>query len=131
MSDITQQLADALRAALPYAENESSAIHELADDGDEHAQEECESAIRVIEAAREALAAYDAQPKRWTVFIRDAGNTGTTYITCVESEDVEAAKAAASALCREDWGYDETDQLHILGVIAGDIGAVVEWDDCE
>ena len=117
-----KQLADALRTI------------------DEHCQTGLNSSVYsnwsaaledVMRASREALAAYDAQPKQWTVFIRDADNTGTTYITCVEAEDVEAAKAAASALCREDWMYDESDQLHILGVIEGDIGEVVEWDDCE
>lgn len=112
MNDITQRLAEALRAGLTPTGN-------------------IKDAKRVHAQCVEALAAFDAQPKRWTVFIRDADNTGTTYITCEEAEDVEAAKAAASALCREDWGYDETDQLHILGVIAGDIGDVVEWDDCE
>lgn len=112
MNDITQRLAEALRAGLTHPGN-------------------IKDAKRIRAECIEALAAFDAQPKRWTVFIRDAGNTGTTYITCVEAEDVEAAKAAASALCREDWGYAETDQLHILGVIAGDIGGVVEWDDCE
>lgn len=112
MNDITLRLAAALRAGLtPTGDTKDM----------ERVHAECVA----------ALAAFDAQPKRWTVFVRDADNTGTTYITCVEAEDVEAAKAAASALCREDWGYDETDQLHILGVIAGDIGDVVEWDDCE
>lgn len=118
MSDITKQLAEALARMTGMAE---------ADALDDRSNE-WRSAIIL---ANEALAAYDTQQKRWTVFVRDAGNTGTTYITCVEAEDVEAAKAAASALCREDWGYDETDQLHILGVVAGSIGDVAEWDDCE
>lgn len=120
MNDITQQMADALRRAREtlawYSVNAEGNSQERPDEDD----------IEIVAAADTALAAYDAQPKRWTVFIRDADNTGTTYITCVEAEDVEAAKAEASALCRGDWGYDETAQLHILGVIAGDIGDVVE-----
>lgn len=112
-----KQLADALRAVIDTAPGGVRANRS--------------DSIAAIRDGILALAAYDAQPKQWTVFIRDADNTGTTYITCVEAEDVEAAKATASALCREDWMYDESDQLHILGVIEGDIGEVVEWDDCE
>lgn len=68
MSIITQKLADVLRAVLPYAENESAAIHELADDGDEHASDECTAAASAIESATSALAAYDtAQTTKGTV----------------------------------------------------------------
>lgn len=67
----------------------------------------------------------------FTVFIRDADNTGTTYITAVQATDVEAAKKAACAKCWADWGYDEDNEpLHVLGVAEGDV-TILEWDDCE
>lgn len=50
-------LVSALQGVMPYAENEVSAILDLADDGDEHADEECEAATSTLEAARAALEA--------------------------------------------------------------------------
>jgi len=50
-------LVSALRGVMPYAENGVSAILDLADDGDEHADEECEAATSLLEAARAALEA--------------------------------------------------------------------------
>lgn len=125
MKTITEQLADALRTI------------------DEHCQTGLNSSVYshwsaaledVMRVSREAIAAYDAkqaQAPLWTVFIRDEDNTGTTYITCVAATDLDAAKGLASAQCRDDWGYEEDAPLHILGVIEGYIGAVIEWDDCE
>ena len=113
---ITDKLADALRA-IDNAERDTRAF-----------------TLAERDAMREALAAYDAQQAQaplWTVFIRDEDNTGTTYITCVAATDLDAAKGLASAQCRDDWGYEEDAPLHILGVIEGDIGAVIEWYDCE
>lgn len=110
-----QRLAAALRAVLPWVQVPDN-LATLAD------------------TARQALATYDAQqaqPPLWTVFIRDEDNTGTTYITCVAATDLDGAKGLASEQCRDEWGYEEGAPLHILGVIEGDIGAVIEWDDCE
>lgn len=53
-------LVSALLGVMPYAENEVSAIHDLADDGDEHADEECEQATAALESARAALEAAGA-----------------------------------------------------------------------
>ena len=50
-------LVSALQGVMPYAENEVSAILDLADDGDEHADEECEQATAALESARAALEA--------------------------------------------------------------------------
>ncbi len=61
MPTITDQLAQALQAVLPYAENEAAAIAELADDGDERDEAETASASAAIDEAHKALAAYDAQ----------------------------------------------------------------------
>lgn len=127
-----QRLADALRAILPFAERDVGELADLACDTD--SEDEAMAANADVERARQTLAAYDAQQAQaplWTVFIRDEDNTGTTYITCVAAVDLDAAKGLASAQCRDDWGYEEDAPLHILGVIEGDIGAVIEWDDCE
>lgn len=132
MTTTEQRLADALRAILPFAERDVGELAYLACDDD--SEDEAMDANADVERAREALAAYDAQQAQaplWTVFIRDEDNTGTTYITCVAATDLDAAKGLASAQCRDDWGYEEDAPLHILGVIEGDIGAVIEWDDCE
>lgn len=53
-------LVSALQGVMPYVENEVSSILELADDGDEHADEECEAATAALEAARAALASAGA-----------------------------------------------------------------------
>lgn len=132
MTTTEQRLADALRAILPFAERDVGELAYLACDDD--SEDEAMDANADVERAREAIAAYDAQQAQaplWTVFIRDEDNTGTTYITCVAATDLDAAKGLASAQCRDDWGYEEDAPLHILGVIEGYIGAVIEWDDCE
>lgn len=54
-------LVSALRGVMPYAENEVSAILDLADDGDEHADEDCEQATAALESARAALVAAGVQ----------------------------------------------------------------------
>lgn len=54
-------LVSALQGVMPYAENEVSAILDLADDGDEHADEECEAATSLLEAASAALEAAGSQ----------------------------------------------------------------------
>ena len=66
--------------------------------------------------------------KKYTVFIREADNTGTTFISSAEAETREEAVAAVLAECRDCWEWDEEDELHVLGVAAGDI-EILEWDD--
>lgn len=56
---ITQQLADALRAILPFAERDVGELAYLACDDD--SEDEAMDANADVERAREALAAYDAQ----------------------------------------------------------------------
>lgn len=118
---ITDKLADALRAVIDTAPG--GVLANRADN------------IAAIRDGILALAAYDAQqaatPNAWTFFIRDEDNTGTTYITCQRADTLDEAKAAAIAECREDWGYSEDDPVHVLGIVQGIIGDVIEWDDCE
>ena len=65
--------------------------------------------------------------KKYTVFIRQPDNTGTTFISSAEAETEEEAIAAVLEECRDCWDW-EGDDLHVLGVAAGDI-EILEWDD--
>lgn len=83
-------------------------------------------------AARHALAEFDAQTAGFTVFLREADGTGTTHISYHPGDRNEAVRLAMIE-CRADWGWeehgsDEDDDLHVLGVAAGDV-TIVEWDD--
>lgn len=70
--------------------------------------------------------------QKFTVFIREADGTGTTFITSVEAETIEAAKDQALDECCEAWGSNgdpwDRNNLHILGIAEGDIH-IIEWDD--
>ena len=59
MKTITEQLADALSAVLPFAERDVGELLDLVRDDDSEA--EADTASESIWAARNALAAYDAQ----------------------------------------------------------------------
>lgn len=122
-----QKLAEALRALLPYAENEIASIAELVDDGelDECVEEEISSAQRMLVLAEEALREHDAQPSGYTVFLREADGTGTTHVSYHDGDRDEAVRSAMIECCN-DWGGDY--DLHVLDVAAGDV-TIVEWDD--
>ena len=64
---------------------------------------------------------------KFTIFCRDASNTGTTYITAVDAPDIEAAKRLGLEECAEEWGQ-EVDEIRVLGVAEGDV-TILEWDD--
>lgn len=65
----------------------------------------------------------------YTVFVREANGTGTTYIASADATTPEEAAAKVLAMCAEDWGHGYTvDDLHVLGVALGDI-QIIEWDD--
>lgn len=75
----------------------------------------------------------EKKPQGFTVFLRQANGEGTTHISFQEEADRNAAVYAAIRECRTDWGWeddgsDEDDDLHVLGVAAGDV-TIVEWDD--
>ena len=59
MKTITEQLADALRAVLPFAERDVGELLDLVRDDDSEAEED--TASESIGAARNALASYEAQ----------------------------------------------------------------------
>ena len=68
--------------------------------------------------------------RKFTVFVRQFDNMGTTHVDCYEAESAEDAKKQAIAQAISDWGSDifTEDHLHILGVAAGDV-ELIEWDD--
>lgn len=67
--------------------------------------------------------------QKYTVFVRQFDNMGTTHVDCYSAETVEDAKTQALAQVMADWGDDySADDLHILGVAKGDV-ELVEWDD--
>lgn len=76
----------------------------------------------------------------FTAFCQDANGSGTIWIDNVEvdgtpldvttDEQIEAAKAAARAACASDWGYEDSSQIHVLGLAKGDV-QIVEWEDIE
>lgn len=71
---------------------------------------------------------------KFTVFIRQADGTGTTYITSVEAADIEQAKQAALEECSQDWSVNGSpwaiDDLTVIGVARGEF-EILEWDDVE
>lgn len=73
----------------------------------------------------------------FTVWIQDADGTGTTYITHVDADISEHAKAEALKDCARDWGrYQDDEQtldttdLRVIGVAVGDV-EIVEWEEGE
>ena len=65
----------------------------------------------------------------FTVFCRNANDTGTTFITSTDADDIEQAKQNALEECAEAWDQDET-TIRVVGVAEGDV-TILEWDDCE
>lgn len=72
--------------------------------------------------------------KTFTVFCRDASNTGTTWIGSVEAEDQEEAAMLGRKQCLEDWTNNNSlvdlEDIVALGVAEGDV-KILAWDDPE
>ena len=68
------------------------------------------------------------QKQYFTVFIRQANDQGTTWISEVWAESIDAAKEVAKAKCAADWGWDDTDDLAVIGVVKGN-AVILEWKD--
>lgn len=72
----------------------------------------------------------------FTVFVREACNQGTTFITSVQAKDMEEASRLAREECAIEWrrdgaGEDCTwDSLKVVGIAEGDVN-ILEWDDSE
>lgn len=70
--------------------------------------------------------------KTFTVFCRDASNTGTTWIAAVEAEDQEEAAVLGRKQCLDDWTNDnvliDLEDIVVLGVAEGDV-KILHWED--
>lgn len=64
----------------------------------------------------------------YTVFVCDADQVRTVFITSVEAESIPAARRIALTECADAWGMHSTDELHVLGVADGDV-QILEWTD--
>lgn len=63
----------------------------------------------------------------YTVFCRERGGLGTTWVGYVEAADHEAAVEVGRAQCAADWVFD-LDSIHVLGVAEGDV-KILHWED--
>lgn len=76
----------------------------------------------------------------FTFWCQQSDGTGTIYIGSLEAPDIEAAKLAAVQECCDEWnsgsGEDDEptytpDNIHLLGIAAGDV-EILHWQDiCE
>lgn len=66
--------------------------------------------------------------KTYTVWVCEAGGSGTTHIQAYTAENETAAAEAALDQVQKDWGDDDRDNLHILGIALGDV-TIMEWND--
>lgn len=83
--------------------------------------------------------AAEGELPTFTFWAQDSNNTGTIYIGSLEAPDIEAAKIAAVLEVCEEWnsadqGDEPTytpDNIHLLGIAAGDV-KILHWEDiCE
>jgi hypothetical protein len=66
---------------------------------------------------------------KFTVWITQSSGFGTHFVTCVDAGCARVAKMLAIEECLENWGENFTEEdLHVLGVVAGDV-TIVEWND--
>lgn len=66
--------------------------------------------------------------KTYTAFCQDRDSGGSTWISIVEATDTESAIIEARTRCADDWGYDDPEDIHVLGIAKGDI-TILHWDD--
>ena len=89
-----------------------------------------------------AVAAWkQASPdSTFTFWVQQSDGTGTIYIGSLEAPDLEAAKTAAVLEVCEEWNSTQLDgdppaytpdNIHLLGIAAGDV-EILHWQDiCE
>ena len=65
----------------------------------------------------------------YTVFCSDATSIGgTTWISAVPAETLDDAIDYGKKMCAQDWGFENPDEIHVMGVIEGDVN-VLHWED--
>lgn len=66
--------------------------------------------------------------KKYTAFCLDAyQNDDTTWISCVEAEDLEGAITAAREAAAADWECSP-DDVFVMGIAEGDV-KILHWED--
>lgn len=64
----------------------------------------------------------------YTVFIQQSDGVGTIHITSHRAASVSDARKQAIEETMSDWGEDDENALHVLGVAEGDLN-ILEWED--
>ena len=113
-------IIEALRALLPYAENEIAALAELAHD-DEATEAESETAEAVLAGARRALAAHE----RWTAADDAAAaaegwivsNTGDGFDEIQRLDETGAFHEDAAAIAHVYWMAGTGSELHRRAIL--------------
>lgn len=67
----------------------------------------------------------------YTVFVREIGGVGTTYIESAYANSAGDARVIVMRRCSEAWGEEAypLSSLFCLGIADGDVN-IIEWDDC-
>lgn len=65
----------------------------------------------------------------YTAFCQAATGHGTIWIGSLDAADCEMAGNQSLCQCAEDWSMD-ADQIHLLGIAAGDV-EILLWQDIE
>lgn len=64
----------------------------------------------------------------YTAFCQKASGGGTIWIEQVEAADLTEAAVVAKEACAEVWEYDDPEDIHVLGLAAGNVD-ILMWDD--
>jgi hypothetical protein len=64
----------------------------------------------------------------WISALDSAGNVAGTHHVSYHIGTVEEARAAAINETQSDWCFGDDEDLHVIGIVKGDI-EVIEWDD--
>lgn len=89
------------------------------------------AAPEVVSAAKNFIAAVNQTPSgipTFTAWCQEKSGEGTIWVGSFEAEDLEAAKAGAIERCAEDWHPFEAENIHLLGIAAGDV-EILHWQD--
>ena len=68
--------------------------------------------------------------KAFTAFCQDLDGSGTVWIASFEAPNLAAAKQLAREKCAADWGYEDPDHVHVLGIAKGNVN-ILHWEDIE
>ena len=64
----------------------------------------------------------------YTVFCIEKSRQGTTWIAAVKADNPEQAAHAGREQCAADWDFEDSEDIHVLGVAKGKVN-LLEWND--